>query len=155
MILKYFYRFIFSALIILIIASAHLTESELIARVHNLGVDIPMTPFTADMALMLKPNQRSEAYYKKNFIIRYKTIKSLGTIEGKDLGWYEFKAPFQWMSECRELTGSCNTAQYYLCRSLEDYTKKIIISWEALEVDQKIQSQNVGFGVEYRCPVKI
>lgn len=153
MIKKVLARFVFITLIVLIIYSAHFTSSSLFNRIYSMGLDVPITPFTADMTLMLT-KEKKEPYYKKNYHLIYKTIKGKNRIEGEDLGWYEFKAPFQWMIGCMENSDQCPVAVYYLCRSLEDYTKTIVISWAVYDNNSEVANHDGGFGVEYRCPVR-
>ncbi len=147
-------RLIFTSIIILMVIAAHFPHGRLIYQMHTIGLDIPMTPFTADMTLMLAKKNKSAAYYQNNFQIRYKSARGTNTIKAEHLGWYEFKAPFQWMSECREGGRECPFVLYYLCRSLEDYTKTLIISWIPEATNSAENDTSSGLGVEYRCPIK-
>lgn len=148
-----FFRTVFIALIALIIYSAHFTSSPIFNSIYSLGLDVPMTPFTADMTLMLT-KEKKLPYYKKNFHVLYKTLKGSFRIEGEKLGWYEFKAPFQWMIGCLEDADQCPYALYYLCRSLEDYTQSIVLSWAVYDNDLSSAHSGSGFSTEFRCPVR-
>jgi hypothetical protein len=135
------------------VVSSFLTRGELYSITRKLGIDVPMTPFTADMALMISNTAKKDAYYKKSFSIYYQSDVGIKKIAAEKLGWYEFIAPFQWLSECRGNGNSCSHAIFYLCHSLSDYTKVKVQSWRAEENDLEIGkvNENVGFGVKYKC----
>lgn len=152
--LKILSRTVFITILFLIIVNAHFVHNEFYSLVRTVGLDIPMTPFTADMTMMLSKKEGSKAYYKKDFYVSYKTFSAVKTIDGADLGWYEFKAPYQWFLECLEVSPDCPSSLYFLCRSLEDHTKSLIISWSIHEKNSKEQDREAGVGMEFRCPVK-
>lgn len=152
--MKIAFRFIFSVLIILSIYVAHNTSSDIFNFVHMIGLDIPMTPFTSDMALMTSKNKNEKAYYQKSFYLRYQTIKGYFSIDETHLDLYEFKIPFQWLSECKQYDESCEHVIYYLCRSIEHTTHQLILSWSVQETNAEVKIAQDGLFLEYRCPVK-
>lgn len=96
---KIVFRGFFFLLLLLVTISAHQVQSDLFDAIYTLGLDVPMTPFTTDMTLMLNQSNQ-EPYYKRDFYVLTKSTKGFKRLEARDLGWYEFKAPFQWTIGC-------------------------------------------------------
>ena len=151
MVWKLTLRFTFIGLIAFVFLAAHWLKDDLYEKAEFIGVDIPMTPFTTDMTLMVS---KDEAYYTKSFEVFYQNQSGTQLIKAENLGWYEFKAAFQWWSECQENNFPCPMVINYLCRSLDDYTKSTVFSWRAEGPFSKAASTKGGFGVEYSCPAK-
>ncbi len=146
-------RFIFIGIIFLVILSAHLSDSNLYVTLHTIGLDVPLTPFTADMTLMLDKSKNSDekAYYMKKYVLEYQSPQKLDQIQLEKLGWYEFKAPFQWVSECQEGHSQCPDVIYYICKSLSAFTKEEVLSWQVVEVGKNKQNTEAGIGVNFIC----
>lgn len=148
-------RALFIGIILFIIAAADVLKPNLGDFAQLIGLDIPMTPFTADMTLMLSKDESHEAYYTKNFLVIYQTgLNDFYPLKVEELGWYEFKAPFQWWSECFEAGRECPMVLYYLCRAIEDKVKSPILSWKIEALEKKHATQIEGLGVEFQCPVR-
>jgi hypothetical protein len=141
-------KIVFVLVLLLITYNAHYSERRLYWYIGQLGLNIPMTPFTADMSLMLK--DKKEAYYEQDFSLKFITENEFGLIRIKDLGWYQFKAPFQALYDCKESGSTCSHIVYYICRSLSDHLGRNINSWAAL-YDQKPNYQDNIFGVKFKC----
>ncbi len=147
----FFFQILFGSAIALSIFSAHSSNIFAYQIVQAIGIDIPMTPFTTDMTLMISKKNNSTAYYQKIFSLNYWIDDQSYTLSPESLGWYEFKAPFQWLSECRENGSSCTGVKYFLCRSLNETTRTKITSWNILDKNTAAQDQNAGFGIKYLC----
>jgi hypothetical protein len=150
----FFIQILFGSSILLSIFSAHSSNVIAYQVVHALGIDIPMTPFTADMTLMISKNNNSAAYYQKTFLLKYLAHGKSYILGPENLGLYEFKAPFQWLSECRENGSACSAAKYFLCHSLAEAAKTQVTSWTVEDAETIIQDNSAGFGITYLCPNK-
>jgi len=147
-----FSRFFYSAILSLILISAISGNvDQLFYSLQTLGLNIPMTPFTYDMGYMLGRDSHKEAYYNRSFFIEYQTHKETADLAVGPLGFYEFKAPFQWIAECQVNHNPCTMLHYYLCHSLNHYTKSRVITWRMKERGIEKMDEVSGVGVPFTC----
>lgn len=152
MLTKHLGRLSFSVILSLVLYSALSGEvDQLFYTLQLTGLNIPMTPFTYDMGYMLDRVENKEAYYKRTFVIEYTNEFTTANLEIGPLGFYEFKAPFQWVFECQANHNPCPMVHHYLCQSLNHYTQSQVKSWKMKEMNLNYADEQSGIGVNFIC----
>ncbi len=134
--------------ILIICLSPHLEESPFYDALNLIGINVPLTPFTVDMSLMV--DSKGMSYYQREFELIYESINKKEKIDVKNLGWYEFKSPFQNLYECKQGRLRCDHLISYICRYLSSYTNEKVISW-SIEDKSKKTLHDKSFNEVFSC----
>lgn len=114
-----------------------------------LGIDIPMTPLTSDMAMM-SDNLGTTSYDKrlKLFIV---TSDGEEELKEKLFKFYSEKIPLHLFYEIISDQEYSAESKHYLCKKLERLTSKKIVSFNLKTDKDTKEDQMMGFNKNWVC----
>ena len=114
----------------------------------SVGMDISMTPLTADMTLMLGPDQNF--IYQRNMNFEIFDGEKWIRVPWDQLGFYEVRIPLLLMLELIEGGVSIRGHAHAICYQMKNKGFQIK-SFRVSIVPRLPQDQNLGFGSEWGC----
>ena len=120
-----------------------------------LGLDVAMTPLTADMQLMIDPRARNanstEGRYLRSVDVVARYAESQDVLSIQDFGFYEFRVPFLLMSELVELSSSYQAHQEALCYAISHKIGKRPVSFEVRLQPSREDDAALGLNRSFEC----
>lgn len=116
-----------------ILLSAHAPDEPIYGYLWRtlawLGLDIPMTPLTSDMALMLDPGTKSQSY-RESFELRIDTGQNQPTVmKIEEADFYLIRLPGLLIAELVASGADFEGPVSAVCRSLKYQLKNPVFSW--------------------------
>lgn len=146
-------------LVSLILLSAHAPDEPIYGYLWRTlawaGLDIPMTPLTSDMALMLDPATKRQSY-RESFQLLIDTGQSQPTVMSiGEADFYLIRLPGLLIAELAAYGSDVEGPVSAVCRSLTYQLKKPILSWKLVSqtpVGTQIPEELLKMGLGFDCP---
>jgi hypothetical protein len=115
-----------------------------------LGLDIPMTPVTSDMQLMIGRNDQNNRYVRK-IEVDFENQEKEQTVSAGDLNFYRFRLPFQLMSEMIEIGGTYQAHALAICAELSRQYKLPVMWFRVRLVPKATNDEALGLDRKFVC----
>lgn len=155
--LRKYERRIFVCVLALIVASANTPDTwgsmtnMLWWPVHLLGVEVPMTPVTADMTFTTKADTALVSM-SRPIALAMETAKGVTRVSGRDLDFHRFRLPSQIMIENMGRGGDVRGPLLAACAELEVLAGERVVAWTAESPPPTPGDADLGFNRRFVCP---
>lgn len=150
-------RRIFVAVLLLITASANTPDTwgaltnTLWWPLHLLGLEVPMTPVTADMTFTTTADTALVSM-SRPITLAMETAKGVTRVSGRDLDFHRFRLPAQIMIENMGRGGDIRGPLLAACAELETLAGERVTAWTAESPPPTPGDADLGFNRRFVCP---
>ena len=153
---KYHHR-IFVAVLALIVASANTPDTwgaltnALWWPLHLVGMEVPMTPVTADMTFTTTADTALVSL-SRPITLAMETAKGVTRVPGRELDFHRFRLPAQSMIENMARGGDIRGPLLMACAELSARAGERVLAWTAESPPPTPGDADLGFNRRFVCP---